>query len=201
METFHLLLAQYNRSGDNPGNQMMLILVVSMAVIMLGMIIFFFSRYKKCPADKILVIYGKTAGARSSKCMHGGAAFIWPVIQAYELLDLTPIRLEINAKHKLTDGSTIKPPVKCTVGISTDSGVMDNAAERLSGLGSEEITNLAKDIIESSINHVVDRTESISNNSNKVAFNEAIEDRVQKELSVIGLRVISFDLRLQLTDS
>ena len=201
METFHLLLAQYSRSGDNTGNQMMLILVVSMAVIMLGMIIFFFSRYKKCPADKILVIYGKTAGARSSKCMHGGAAFIWPVIQAYELLDLTPIRLEINAKHKLTDGSTIKPPVKCTVGISTDSGVMGNAAERLSGLGSEEITNLAKDIIESSINHVVDRTESISNNSNKVAFNEAIEARVQKELSVIGLRVISFDLRLQLTDS
>ena len=201
METFHLLLAQYNRSGDNAGNQFMLILVVSMLVIMFGMIIFFFSRYKKCPADKILVIYGKTGKGRSSKCMHGGAAFIWPVIQAYELLDLTPIRLEINAKHKLTDGSTIKPPVKCTVGISTDSGVMGNAAERLSGLGSEEITNLAKDIIESSINHVVDRTESISNNSNKVAFNEAIEARVQKELRVIGLRVISFDVRVQLNDS
>ena len=201
METFHLLLAQYNRSGDNAGNQFMLILVVSMLVIMFGMIIFFFSRYKKCPADKILVIYGKTGKGRSSKCMHGGAAFIWPVIQAYELLDLTPIRLEINAKHKLTDGSTIKPPVKCTVGISTDSGVMGNAAERLSGLDSEEITNLAKDIIESSINHIVDRTESISNNSNKVAFNEAIEARVQKELRVIGLRVISFDVRVQLNDS
>ena len=201
METFHLLLAQYNRSGDNAGNQFMLILTISMAVIMFGMIIFFFSRYKKCPADKILVIYGKTGKGRSSKCMHGGAAFIWPVLQAYELLDLTPICLEINAKHKLTDGSTIKPPVKCTVGISTDSGVMGNAAERLSGLDSEEITNLAKDIIESSINHVVDRTESISNNSNKVAFNEAIEARVQKELRVIGLRVISFDVRVQLNDS
>ena len=91
--------------------------------------------------------------------------------------------------------------MKCTVGISTDSGVMGNAAERLSGLDSEEITNLAKDIIESSINHVVDRTESISNNSNKVAFNEAIEARVQKELRVIGLRVISFDVRVQLNDS
>ena len=187
--------------AQSSGSPMMLILVICLVVIGLGMIIFFFSRYKKCPADKILVIYGKTGKGRSSKCMHGGAAFIWPVLQAYELLDLTPICLEINAKHKLTDGSTIKPPVKCTVGISTDSGVIDNAAERLSGLGSEEITNLAKDIIESSINHVVDRTESISNNSNKVAFNEAIEDRVQKELSVIGLRVISFDLRLQLNDS
>ena len=193
--TYLELLAQ------SSGSQMMLILVICLVVIGLGMIIFFFSRYKKCPADKILVIYGKTGKGRSSKCMHGGAAFIWPVIQAYELLDLTPIRLEINAKHKLTDGSTIKPPVKCTVGISTDSGVMGNAAERLSGLDSEEITNLAKDIIESSINHVVDRTESISNNSNKVAFNEAIEARVQKELRVIGLRVISFDVRVQLNDS
>ena len=201
METFHLLLAQYSRSGDNPGNQMMLILVVSMVVIMLGMTIFFFSRYKKCPADKILVIYGKTGKGRSSKCMHGGATFIWPVIQAYELLDLTPIRLEINAKHKMSNGSTIKPPVKCTVGISTDSGVMVNAAERLLGLDSEETTNLAKDIIESSINHIVDRTESISNNTQKVTFIESIEARIQKELSVIGLRVISFDLRLQLNDS
>ena len=90
---------------------------------------------------------------------------------------------------------------KCTVGISTDSGVMGNAAERLSGLDSEETTNLAKDIIESSINHIVDRTESISNNTQKGTFIESIEARIQKELSIIGLRVISFDLRVQLNDS
>ena len=83
--------------AQSSGSQMMLILVICLVVIGLGMIIFFFSRYKKCPADKILVIYGKTGKGRSSKCMHGGAAFIWPVLQAYELLDLTPIRLEINA--------------------------------------------------------------------------------------------------------
>lgn len=33
------------------------------------------SRYKRCPSDKILVVYGKTGG-QSAKCIHGGGAFI-----------------------------------------------------------------------------------------------------------------------------
>jgi len=39
-------------------------------------------RYKRCPPDRILVIFGKTAGAgRSARCFHGGGAFVWPIIQ------------------------------------------------------------------------------------------------------------------------
>ena len=73
-----------------------LILIVSMLVIMFGTVIFFFSRYQKCPSDRILVVYGKTGGGgRSSMCLHGGAAFVWPVIQAFEYLDLTPISIDI----------------------------------------------------------------------------------------------------------
>ena len=45
------------------------------------------SRYKRCPSDKILVIYGKTGGS-SAKCIHGGGAFVWPVIQDFAYLDL-----------------------------------------------------------------------------------------------------------------
>ena len=84
-----LLLAQLSDGGG--GGNAMLILIISLSVVGLGMLIFFFSRYQKCPSDRILVIYGKTASGQSSKCLHGGAAFVWPVIQAFEYLDLTPI--------------------------------------------------------------------------------------------------------------
>ncbi|HEY9489375.1 MAG TPA: flotillin family protein, partial [Chryseosolibacter sp.] len=40
------------------------------------------ARYKRCPSDKILVVYGRTGGT-SAKCIHGGGAFIWPVIQDF----------------------------------------------------------------------------------------------------------------------
>ena len=178
-----------------------LILGISLFVIALGTTIYFFSRYKKCPSDKIMVIYGKT-GRGSSNCMHGGAAFIWPVIQAYEFLDLTPIKLDIKEqKFSQSDGTTIKLPARCTVGISTEPGVMSNAAERLLGQQLESVKDLAEDIIQSSITHVMDRTETISSNSAKIEAIDAIEARAALELTKVGLKIISMELRMRQIES
>ena len=181
-----------------------LIVMISWFVIALGTTIYFFSRYKKCPSDKIMVIYGKTGGGgRSSNCMHGGAAFIWPVIQAYEFLDLTPIKLDIKEqKFSQSDGTTIKLPARCTVGISTELGVMSNAAERLLGVELALIKDLAEEIIQSIISHVVmDRTETISSNSAKIEAIDAIEARAALELTKVGLKIISMELRMRLIES
>ena len=105
-----------------------LILIVSVSIIIFGMVIFFFSRYQKCPSDRILVIYGKTARGHS-QCLHGGAAFIWPVIQAFEYLDLTPIQIDIPLNDALSkENIKVDVPSSFTVGISTDPDVMSNAA-------------------------------------------------------------------------
>jgi len=114
--------------------------VVVFIVIIFVTILALFSRYKRCPSDKILVIYGKTGRTktgmtRSARTIHGGAAFIWPVIQNYAFLDLTPISLEVNLTNALSrQNIRIDVPSRFTVGISTDPGVMTNAAERLLGL-------------------------------------------------------------------
>ncbi|NLM50491.1 MAG: flotillin family protein, partial [Clostridiaceae bacterium] len=117
------------------------------------MVLVFLSRYKKCPSDKILVIYGKVGQGkdgtqRSAKCIHGGAAFIWPVIQDYAFLDLTPISLSVDLTNALSHQNIrIDVPSRFTVGISTEEGIMQNAAERLLGLKQSEIQDLARDII------------------------------------------------------
>ena len=175
----------------------MIILLITILVVGLGMLIFFFSRYQKCPSDRILVIYGKTGPRQSSKCLHGGAAFIWPVIQAYEFLDLTPIPREINNKYSFSDGSTIRNPVKCTVGISTEPSVMVNAAERLLGLQLTQVKDLASDMIDSSICDVIDRTQSIDNHTDKVGLTEKISEKLEGELRKIGLRMININLRIK----
>ena len=178
------------------GGTHMIILMITILVVGLGTLIFFFSRYQKCPSDRILVIYGKTGPRQSSKCLHGGAAFIWPVIQAYEFLDLTPIPIEINNKYSFSDGSTIRNPVKCTVGISTEPSVMVNAAERLLGLQLTQVKDLASDMIDSSICDVIDRTQSIDNHTDKVGLTEKISEKLEGELRKIGLRMININLRI-----
>ena len=65
------------------GGEVIMILIITF--ILLAILIGLFSRYKKCPSDRIMVIYGKclsggAKGQHASRCIHGGAAFIIPII-------------------------------------------------------------------------------------------------------------------------
>ena len=106
-----------------------MILTCIIVIIAFSLLMFLIKRYKKCPSDKVMVIYGKVGSnkdgsARSAKCIHGGAAFVWPVIQAYEFLDLTPLSISVDLENALSrQNIRINVPSRFTVGISTEPGV------------------------------------------------------------------------------
>ena len=188
--TYLELLAQ------SSGSQMMLILVICLVVIGLGMTIFFFSRYKKCPSDRILVIYGKTNGGQSSKCMHGGGAFVWPVIQAFEYFDLTPIPIDTPLEGALDkEGNRVNAPSTFTVGISTDPSIMSNAAERLLGLQLTQIRDLAKDIIFGQMRVVIADMSLESLISNRAQLIEKISQGIEVEMNKVGLGIINVNVQ------
>jgi flotillin len=157
-------------------------------------------RYKRCPSDQILVVYGKVGKgieteSRSAKCIHGGAAFIWPVIQSFQFLDLTPISIEINLRSALSKQNIrVDVPSRFTVGISTEANVMTNAAERLLGLSQEAISNLAKDIIFGQLRLVVATMDIEEINSNRDKFLAAVSSNVEAELKKIGLKLINVNV-------
>ena len=133
MKKFSLALANANGTLDPS----IVILVVILAILLFTVFLVVISRYKKCPSDKIMVIYGKVSHnsdgtARSAKCVHGGASFVWPVFQSYEYLDLTPLSISVDLTNALSrQNIRVDVPSRFTVGISTEPGVMQNAAERL----------------------------------------------------------------------
>lgn len=180
--------------------QYTLIGLAVVALFVFILIISFFRRYKRCPSDRILVVYGKVgkggdAESRSAKCIHGGAAFIWPVIQDYEFLDLTPISIEINLTSALSKQNIrVDVPSRFTVGISTEPGVMTNAAERLLGLSQQDISNLAKDIIFGQLRLVVATMDIEEINSNRDKFLAAVSSNVEAELKKIGLKLINVNV-------
>lgn len=177
-----------------------LILTVVIVLLIFGTLIALLSRYKKCPSDKILVVYGMVGKAtsgdsKSAKCIHGGASFVWPVIQGYEFLDLTPLSIEVNLKSALSrQNIRIDVPSSFTVGISTEDGIMQNAAERLLGLGLEKIKELAKDIIFGQLRLVVATMDIEEINTDRDKFLEAVSYNVESELKKIGLRLINVNV-------
>ena len=189
------LLSQMSRSAAGGGESFSIILIISFLVVGIGMLVFFFSRYQKCPSDRILVIYGKTGPRQSSKCLHGGAAFIWPVIQAYEFLELTPIPIDIPLEGAPTKQNIrINIPSTFTVGISTDPSVMSNAAERLLGLQLSQVRDLARDMILGSMRYVIS-TMYIEAINDRDQFIEQIVDGVEGELRRVGLRLINVNIK------
>jgi flotillin len=180
--------------------QYYLIIVVAAALFVFILIVSFFKRYKRCPSDRILVIYGKVGKgseqeSRSAKCIHGGAAFIWPVIQDYSFMDLTPISIEINLTSALSKQNIrVDVPSRFTVGVSTEPTVMINAAERLLGLTRADINNLAKDIIFGQLRLVVATMDIEEINSNRDKFLAAVSSNVEAELKKIGLKLINVNV-------
>ncbi|HUC81538.1 MAG TPA: SPFH domain-containing protein [Flavisolibacter sp.] len=177
-----------------------LLLVVAVAVVFVFVLVLsIFSRYKRCPSDKILVVYGKvgkgTEGNLSAKCIHGGAAFVWPVIQDYAFMDLTPMSIEVNLTKALSKQNIrVDVPSKFTVGISTEPGVMENAAERLLGLQAQDIHSLANDIILGQMRLVVAMMDIEEINNNRDKFLTNVASNVEAELKKIGLKLINVNI-------
>lgn len=156
--------------------------------------VFLVSRYKRCPSDKILVIYGRT-GAGSAKCLAGGAAFVWPVIQDYEYLDLSPISIDVDLRRALSKQNIrVDVPSRFTVAISNEEGVMQNAAERLLGKTMEEIRDIAKDIIFGQLRLVVATMDIEEINADRDKFLSNVSTNVGAELKKIGLSLINVNI-------
>lgn len=177
-----------------------LYLIVAIAAVLFVTFAAILSRYKRCPSDKILVVYGKTGknatgGVSSARCIHGGAAFIWPVFQSYAFLDLTPISIECNLTNALSKQNIrVDVPCRFTVGISTESDSMTNAAERLLGQRLENIQDLAKDILFGQLRLVIATMDIEEINSDRDKFLANVSANVEAELRKIGLKLINVNV-------
>jgi len=172
-----------------------LIAISAFVFLVVSTIIFLASRYKRCPSDKILVVYGKVGVGQSARCIHGGGAFIWPLIQDYSYMSLTPITISIPLQKALSmQNIRIDVPSTFTIGISTDADIMTNAAERLLNLDQKEIEEMAKEIIFGQLRLTVASLTIEQINQDRESFLEAIRNNVAPELSKVGLYLINVNI-------
>jgi len=169
--------------------------VIGFVMLVFFSIILLASRYKRCPSDRILVIYGKVAKGRSSRTLHGGGTFVWPLIQDYAYMDLTPITISIPLENALSQQNIrIHVPSTFTVGISTASEIVSNAAERILHLPQKDIEDMAKEIIFGQLRLTVASLTIEQINQDRESFLESIRRNVEPELNKIGLHLINVNI-------
>jgi len=176
-------------------DQPMTLVVVAATLIGFGFLVFLAKRYKRCPSNKVLVIYGKVRAGESAKCLHGGGSFVWPLIQDYDFLSLDPMQIEIPLKGALSaENIRVNVPSVFTVAIGTDEPTMQNAAIRLLGLDTSQIMRQAEDIIFGQLRQVIASMGIEEINRDRDKFLESIQRSLEPELRKIGLVLINVNI-------
>jgi len=177
------------------GSETALVLILILAFLVLGVVAFIASRFKRCPSNKVLVVYGKT-GKGAAKCVHGGLAIVWPLIQSSDYLDLEPFVVPIDLANALSqENIRVSVPTTVTAAISNQPGIMENAAIRLLGLSRKQIQDQAQDIILGQMRAVIATMKIEDINRDRQAFMGAVNEAVMGELEKIGLSVINVNIR------
>lgn len=172
-----------------------LVAMGAFVLILFFTIMFLSSRYRRCPSDKILVIYGRVSKGLSSRTLHGGGAFVWPLIQDCRFLSLTPMTISIDLRNALSlQNIRINVPSTFTVGISTEPTIMTNAAERLLDLKPQLIIEMAREIIFGQLRLTVASLTIEQINQDRESFLESIRKNVERELHKIGLYLINVNI-------
>jgi flotillin len=172
-----------------------LIFAAAVALFLVATLIAVMSRYRRCPSNQILVKYGNVGRDRAAQPIHGGATFVWPVLQSYAFLDLTPMTIDIDLKGALSKQNIrMNVPSRFTIGIATDEEGMNNAAIRLLGLSQPQIEALAKDIIFGQLRATIATMNIEEINAERELFEQKVTSNVETELKKIGLRFINVNI-------
>lgn len=170
-------------------------MVVLAAMILFGVLPLMARRYKRCPSNRVLVIYGKAGQGQAVKCLHGGATFVWPLIQDYAYLSLEPIQIEIPLRGALSaENIRVNVPSVFTVAVGTTSEVMNNAAIRLLGLNTQQVKMQAQEIIFGQLRQVIASMRIEDINRDRDTFLSHVQNSLEPELRKIGLVLINVNI-------
>ena len=173
-----------------------IILPVVVVAVFIGVLMFVVNQYKRCPSNRILVVYGKVGGNQAAKCVHGGGIFVVPLFQDFQYLSLEPMTIDIELTGALSKKNIrVNVPSTFTIGVSTSPTIMNNAAERLLGLGEREISAQASDIILGQMRLVIATLSIEEINQDREKFLDLVNKFCAGELLKVGLEVINVNIR------
>ena len=173
-----------------------IIIVGCVLLLLFFIIIILVKQYKRCPSNRILVVYGRVGGKRASKCLHGGGTFVVPLIQDFAYLSLEPIVIDIPLDGALSlNNIRVNVPSTFTVGVATDPVLMNNAAERLLMLTTQQVRDQAQDIILGQLRLVIATLSIEEINKDREKFMGLINENVANEINKIGLELINVNIR------
>jgi flotillin len=169
--------------------------VIGFIIFIFSLVVFLSKLYRRCPSNKVLVVYGRVGAKKAVQCYHGGGTFVWPLIQGSSFLDLTPRTIHIPLKGALSHQNIrVNVPSTFTVAVGLVSELMNNAAVRLLDLDHKGIESMATEIIIGQLRLTVASLRIEEINQDRECFLDSIKKNIEPELHKIGLTLLNVNI-------
>ena len=169
--------------------------VIGFLLFIFSTVFFLAKLYRRCPSNKVLVVYGRVGGSKTVQCYHGGGTFVWPLIQGCAFLDLTPRTIHIPLKGALSHQNIrVNVPSTFTVAVGLTPEIMNNAAVRVLDLDHKGIESMATEIIIGQLRLTVASLRIEEINQDRERFLESIKKNIEPELHKIGLTLLNVNI-------
>lgn len=152
-----------------------------------------FKRFKRCPADKVLIVSGKQANGKDGLRFYtSGAIMVWPIIQDYAYLDLKPISLETVLKGiRSKSRSQLDIQLKCIAAVSKDPVDLESAASRILSNTLEETKSLLKEMLDSRLKRFISTKEDRELEGN---VEEEIKQALMDDFGQLGIKPLTINM-------
>ncbi len=169
--------------------------IIGFLLFIFATVFFLAKLYRRCPSNRVLVVYGRVGGSKTVQCYHGGGTFVWPLIQGYAFLDLIPRTIHIPLKGALSHQNIrVNVPSTFTVAVGLTPDIMNNAAVRILSLDHRGIESMATEIIIGQLRLTVASLRIEEINQDRERFLESIKKNIEPELHKIGLTLLNVNI-------
>ena len=170
----------------------MLVLIAVLATAFVGAwVVMLATRFKRCPSNKLLVVYGQGV-PDGLQVQHGGARLVWPLIQGYAFLSLEPLTVELPTAAVFTRES-IRATIRGNFGmaIGTAPALMRAAAERLLGLDDAALRRIGEEESAAALRELAGQLAIEMIFRDRDRFGEELHLMLDGRLARYGMKVIS----------
>lgn len=192
-----------------------LIIAAALVALILLTTVALLWRYRRCPTDKLLIVYGKNKTRTieetykdaegnpktrkvtvqiPAKIIHGGGTFVIPVIQDYAEMALMPYQLSKKVEGVSSQMIKTFVSIELSVGIGSTDELRTNAASRFMSASEKDIKAAIEAIYVGEVRSLMARMTIEELNSDREAFLTEAKKNIEIELQKIGFTILNINI-------
>jgi flotillin len=175
------------------------VVVVGLLLAALSTFVAFARNYRKCPPNKVLVVFGrkhqqgKDQERKGYRLITGGSAFVLPLFEDFTYIGLETFSVESSVTDTPNkDGVPVTVEATANIKVSSDPERLAAAVERMLGKTQQEIHTMLKTTLDGLLRQIIGTltVEDIVRNREKLA--QEVLSGAQTELNKLGFQIDVF---------